>query len=205
MNKFKVGDKLVGVELEDKYGTLALHCWLVPNKVYTVSDVKRSLVFIRTALNEPLRWWAEEWFKLADEQILSNAFDKAVEEVGETFVAKSLIEKEIEMTAEQIRNEILRIDVRIEEAKKDIENAETERSVLVEKLREKGFSLTMNPQPIVRYSKGDKLIVVGNTTLHRFPNGTVVTVIEDGGNYYDCKDRGGMVWSCHDADVVKFK
>ena len=114
-------------------------------------------------------------------------------------------EKEMEQTAEQIRNEILRIDVRIEEAKKDIENAETERSVLVEKLREKGFSLTMNPQPIVRYSKGDKLIVVGNTTLHRFPNGTVVTVIKDGGNYYDCKDRGGMVWSCHGADVVKFK
>lgn len=51
------------------------------------------------------------------------------------------LEENKEMTAEQIRNEILRIDVRIEEAKKDIENAETERSVLVEKLREKGLQL----------------------------------------------------------------
>ena len=46
-----------------------------------------------------------------------------------------------EMTAEQLREEIIRIDVRIEEAKKDIENAQTERNSLVEKLREKGFTL----------------------------------------------------------------
>lgn len=46
------------------------------------------------------------------------------------------------MTAEQLRNEILRIETRIEEAKKDIENAEKERNYLVDKLREKGFELT---------------------------------------------------------------
>ena len=198
MNKFKVGDKLVGVELEDKYGTLALHCWLVPNKVYTVSDVKRSLVFIRTALNEPLRWWAEEWFKLADEQILSNAFDKAVGEVGETFVAKSLIEKEIEMTAEQIRNEILRIDVRIEEAKKDIENAENERNSLVEKLREKGFELSEQ-----RLQKGDKAKIINNTSSHHFPIGKEVKVSVAYDNYYVCVDTDGVAWSCCDNDVEK--
>lgn len=46
-----------------------------------------------------------------------------------------------EMTAEQIRNEILRINSRIEEANKDIEKAQEERNSLVEKLREKGFTL----------------------------------------------------------------
>lgn len=45
------------------------------------------------------------------------------------------------MNAEQIRDEILRIDARIKEAKKDIENAEKERNSLVEKLNEKGFAL----------------------------------------------------------------
>ena len=46
-----------------------------------------------------------------------------------------------EMTAEQIRNEIIRINSRIEEANKDIEKAQEERNSLVEKLREKGFTL----------------------------------------------------------------
>ena len=187
MSKFKIGDKVIPVKIDDRF-----HPGLYEGETYLVDNVKAPCLIdivgnFRGFAPSPA-WgskWPEEWFELADEQLI---------EKGNK-----------EMTVEQIRNEILRIDVRIEEAKKDIENAETERSVLVEKLREKGFSLTMNPQPIVRYSKGDKLIVVGNTTLHRFPNGTVVTVIKDGGNYYDCKDRGGMVWSCHDADVVKFK
>ena len=43
-----------------------------------------------------------------------------------------------EMTAEQIRNEIIRISSRIEEANKDIEKAQEERNSLVENLREKG-------------------------------------------------------------------
>lgn len=53
-------------------------------------------------------------------------------------------EKEKEMNVEQLRDEVVRIDKRIEEAKKDIENAEKERRVLVENLREKGFELTQN-------------------------------------------------------------
>lgn len=47
------------------------------------------------------------------------------------FIKFYQIEKETEMNAEQIRDEILRIDVRIEEAKKDIENAENKRNSLV--------------------------------------------------------------------------
>ena len=43
-----------------------------------------------------------------------------------------------EMTVEQIVNEIIRINSRIEEANKDIEKAQEECNSLVEKLREKG-------------------------------------------------------------------
>lgn len=50
-------------------------------------------------------------------------------------------EKEMEQSAEQIRKEILRMDARIEESKKDIENAKEERNSLVELLRNKGFIL----------------------------------------------------------------
>ena len=51
-------------------------------------------------------------------------------------------EKEKEMNVEQLRDEVVRIDKRIEEANKDIENAQKERESLVEKIREKGFELT---------------------------------------------------------------
>ncbi len=69
-------------------------------------------------------------------------------------------EKEMEQTAEQIRNEILRIDARIEEAKKDIENAQNERNSLVGKLREKGFELTGEALPYQRPTVGDRVRVV---------------------------------------------
>ena len=67
-------------------------------------------------------------------------------------------EKETEMTAEQIREEILRMDSRIEEAKKDIENAEEERNSLVEKLREKGFEILGEN---AKYSAGQRVRIVG--------------------------------------------
>ena len=176
MSKFKVGDKVIRVDYEGGWSEE-----IIVGQCYTVLQKENNYVNVLTSDEDGNGWLLGIRFELYEEK------------------------ENKEMTAEQIRNEILRIDVRIEEARQDIENAKNERNSLVEKLREQGFSLTTNPQPIVRYSKGDKLIVVGNTTLHRFPNGTVVTVIEDSGNYYDCKDRGGMVWSCHDADVVKFK
>lgn len=65
------------------------------------------------------------------------------------------------MTAEQIRDEILRIDLRIEEAKKDIENAQNERNSLVEKLREKGFELIQESASQTPLKIGDTVKVVG--------------------------------------------
>ena len=84
------------------------------------------------------------------------------------FIKFYQIEKETEMAltctmnAEQIRDEILRIDVRIEEAKKDIENAEKERNSLVEKLREKGFEIIgMNSVTVSYFNVGDRVEVTG--------------------------------------------
>ena len=93
------------------------------------------------------------------------------------FIKFYQIEKETEMAftstmnAEQIRDEILRIDVRIEEAKKDIENAQTERDSLVEKLREKGFEMLTSRTTCGSYAKvtemnveiGDKLILTSDS------------------------------------------
>ena len=103
-----------------------------------------------------------------------------------------------EMTAEQIRNEILHIDVRIEEAKKDIENAENERNSLVGKLREKGFELLEQ-----RLQKGDKAKIIDNTSSHYFPIGKEVKVSVVYDNYYVCVDTDGVAWSCYDNDVEK--
>ena len=64
-----------------------------------------------------------------------------------------------EMTAEQIRDEILRIDARIEEAKKDIENVQNERNSLVEKLREKGFELGGTYSQYIKL--GDRVEITG--------------------------------------------
>lgn len=64
-----------------------------------------------------------------------------------------------EMTAEQIRNEIIRIDSRIEEANKDIEKAQEERNSLVEKLREKGFELGGTYSQYIKL--GDRVEITG--------------------------------------------
>lgn len=74
------------------------------------------------------------------------------------------LEENKEMTAEQIRDEILRIDARIEEAKKDIENAEKERNFLVEKLREKGFEIVLT-QPILKDIISLDEVVIGETYI----------------------------------------
>ena len=114
MSKFKVGDKVVRVDSGGGWEEEIPvgHC-------YTVLNVEEY--FINVLTRHDNGW------------LLSTRFE-LYEEKG--------TEMTIEMTAEQIRNEILRIDTRIEEAKKDIESAEKERNSLVEKLREKGFELT---------------------------------------------------------------
>lgn len=125
------------------------------------------------------------------------------------FIKFYQIEKETEMAltctmnAEQIRDEIIRIDVRIEEAKKDIENAEKERNSLVEKLREEGFEIVEPSSSQERFRVGDKVKVVDNTTSHRFPIGKVVKVESVHDCYYDCVDLDGVKWCCYDRDVEK--
>lgn len=114
MSKFKIGDKVVRVDSRGGWEEEIPvgHC-------YTVLNVEEY--FINVLTHHDNGWLLSTRFELYEEK--------------ET-------EMTVEMTAEQIRNEILRIDTRIEEAKKDVENAEKERDSLVEKLREKGFELT---------------------------------------------------------------
>jgi hypothetical protein len=116
MSKFKVGDKVVGNMLPNDKGVLYLHTYLTQNKVYYVEKVESGLVVV-TADDGVTSYWSEDWFKLYEE-------------------------KGTEMTAERIREDILHIEKRIEEAKKDITSMEQEKNALIEKLREKGFTLT---------------------------------------------------------------
>ena len=125
MSKFKVGDKVVCIETNQE------EC--------DVNGVVHGMTYVVEYIDK--HGPEEEWLLyFGDSSAFAKRF-KLVEEPGQNMVAQALT-KGTEMTAEQIRNEILRINVRIEEAKKDIENAEKERDSLVEKLREKGFELT---------------------------------------------------------------
>ena len=88
-----------------------------------------------------------------------------------------------EMTVEQIVNEIIRINSRIEEANKDIEKAQEERNSLVEKLREKWFTLVGeisqadSNKPFLEI--GAKYVVNGNKNISTwFSPGTEVTLLE---------------------------
>ena len=92
-------------------------------------------------------------------------------------------EKEMEQTAEQIREEILRMDSRIEEAKKDIENAENGRNSLVEKLREKGFKLIEEITSQTPLEIGDTVKVVGySETNHEYSYIGYVGTVRDTDN-----------------------
>lgn len=105
--------------------------------------------------------------------------------------------REKEMNAEQIRDEILRIDVCIEEAKKDIENVEKERNSLVEKLREKGFTLLHSESPALvnkgRPTEGDTVRVrikdhharcFGYTFVIARDDGTGIPYCDKDGEWY---------------------
>ena len=129
MSKFKIGDKIVCIETDSE--TLTAND-ITYGKEYLVQGTDGDGVDIITDTDE-IQYVYNFRFKLAEE-------------------------KEMEQTAEQIRNEILRIDVRIEEAKKDIENAENERNSLVEKLREKGFVLVL-PNGAKNISSLDEIVI----------------------------------------------
>ena len=113
MSKFKVGDKVIRVDYEGGWSEE-----IIVGQCYTVLQKENNYVNVLTSDEDGNGWLLGIRFELYEEK------------------------ENKEMTAEKIRNEILRIDVRIEEAKKDIENAENEREALVEKLREKGFELS---------------------------------------------------------------
>ena len=168
MSKFKIGDKVIPVKIDDRF-----HLGLYEGETYLVDNIKApcliDIVGNFRGFSPSQAWgcnWSEEWFELADEQLI---------EKGNK-----------EMTAEQIRNEILRIDVRIVEAKKDIENAETERSVLVEKLREKGLQLfnaataeigvTPVPCTVDNVKEGDILVLVNESWNSEILVGSEVVV-----------------------------
>lgn len=162
MAKFKVGDKVVVVNEASVYGNYDNGDEGIVEEVTTPAwgYVRRTDGLLMNV------YWTEIKHSKQSE-VLSNAFDQAVEEVGEIFVAKSLIGKETEMNAEQIRDEILRICVRIEEAKKDIENAEKERDSLVEKLRKMGFEMLEQGVPDTRRPEvGDEVVVIGYSEAH---------------------------------------
>lgn len=178
MNKFKVGDKVVVVDAQSVYDNYS------NGDVGTVNgfDSNPSVAgFVRRDYDglEMNVYWTEV--------------------IHLKSVKKSpMPEKETEMTAEQIREEIFRMDSRIEEAKRDIENAETERNSFVGKLREKGFELYEQ-----RLQKGDKAKIIDNTSSHYFPIGKEVKVSVVYDNYYVCVDTDGVAWSCYDNDVEK--
>ena len=111
------------------------------------------------------------------------------------------------MTAEQIRSKIIRIDARIEEAKKDIENAENKRNSLVEKLREKGFELSKNSVQVVikdknYHSVGDTVTIIASIYGHAFYIGEKVKILSyDGYGEYDCTN-GEESWLVRDNEIA---
>ena len=95
-------------------------------------------------------------------------------------------------TAEQIREEIIRIDALIEKSKKDIEEVEKKRESLIEQLREKGFLLYEKDsagQCVQSFSVedvrvGDHLILAGNSCNYFIRQGSIVSV--------EASDKSGL-------------
>ena len=176
MSKFKVGDKVVVVDSQ------SVGNYYKNGDKGIVSSVEHKL----------------HGYVTRDDGVEMNVYWTEIDFEKETEMALTST-----MNAEQIRDEILRIDVRIEEAKKDIENAEKERNSLVEKLREKGFEIVKPPSFKGRLNVGDKVKVIDNTTNHQFPIGAEVRIKFVYDNYYDCVNLEGVQWCCYDRDVEK--
>lgn len=190
MAKFKVGDKIKPLEDED----LGYHSYILPSEVYTATRVHSlwsdlidiaGLASAQAIETSATRWdksWSEDWFELYEE-------------------------KETEMTAEQIRNEIIRIDSHIEEANKDIEKAQEERNSLVEKLREKWFELSNNSVQVVikdknYHSVGDTVTIIASRHGHAFYIGEKVKILSyDGYGEYDCTN-GEESWFVRDDEIA---
>ena len=115
--KFNVGDKVIRVDYEGGWSRE-----IEVGQCYTILQKEGRYVNVLTSDEDGNGWLLDIRFELYEEKETEMALTST-------------------MNAEQIRDEILRIDARIGEAKKDIENAEKERNSLVEKLREKGFEI----------------------------------------------------------------
>lgn len=111
MSKFKIGDVVVVVNAQSTYNNY----FSGDAGVITEYDGSRACFVER-----------------GGDGLIMNVYFTEIKHYGE---------KEKEMNVEQMRDEVVRIDKRIEEASKDIENAQKEREALVEKIREKGFVL----------------------------------------------------------------
>lgn len=196
MNKFKIGDRVVVVDAQSVYDNYS------NGDVGTVNgfDSNPSVAgFVRRDYDglEMNVYWTEV--------------------IHLKSVKKSpMPEKETEMTVEQIREEIFRMDSRIEEAKRDIENAETERNSFVEKLREKGFELSGKMQvtdggynvcTVDNVKEGDILILTEESWNNDIPSGSQVRVIKN--DFSDIplkiKTLDGLYEDWTKIDTVKFK
>lgn len=200
MSKFKVGDKVIPVKIDG-----VIHKWLREGALYLIKNIHEGdlVDIVELSSDQPTLAdgrgdsWSEDWFELYEEN-------------GK------------EMTAERIREDILHIEKRIEEAKKDIASMEEEKNVLIEKLKEKGFILvdttTAPIPPIVQDIESLEELKVGETYLvtnkygcaHRnlvgkevvvtdidgFANELFVEVVNEGS--YDCD------WM-HYKDLAKIK
>ena len=155
MSSFKVGDKVVCIETDKQA------CWVNRiefGAVYFVIEVFEGLGSHMVRVDGGQSVYAKR-FKLYED-------------------------KEMEQTAEQIRKEILRMDARIEEAKKDIEEAEKKRESLIGQLREKGFllygkegaSLCGTPLSVEDVRVGDHLILTGTSRNYLIREGNIVSV-----------------------------
>ena len=72
----------------------------------------------------------------------------------------------MEDTAERIREDILYIEKRIQEAKKDIASMEEQKTVLIEKLNEKGFEMIDQKASSTSLKVGDHVVITGYSRWH---------------------------------------
>lgn len=104
------------------------------------------------------------------------------------FCKEQLKESTMEQTAERIREDILHIEKRIEEAKKDIASMEEEKNVLIEKLKEKGFVLV------------ETLVVVQEVTDDVIKLGDKVRIVNEDYHDYDCTQQTAVVFEIDDSN-----
>lgn len=175
MSKFKVGDKVIPVKIDG-----VIHKWLRECTLYLVKNIQEGDLIDIVVLSDDQPTladgrgdgWSEDWFELYEEN-------------GK------------EMSAESIREDILHIEKRIEEAKKDIASMEQEKTVLIEKLKEKGFEMIGQKPSSTTLEVGDRVVITGYSKgYHEYDytgyEGTLELVDDTARPYEVFLDRTGM-------------